>query len=280
MGRKGQYVEDGNEKETKIQKKLFEELHAINERLDQLKNKVESITGIKSAPEPRIETFIEGFDEALDGGIPAGHVVLLAGPSGTMKTSLALYIMQKNRALGAKGIYITLEESRESLLKTMARLGIASEEDFIVDIGKLRTEHEAAEETRDWIQVLKDYLTRRSEKHKLNLVVVDPLNSLYSLAGLSNPRKDLFHFFSFLRNLGVTSFLISEAETNNQFFCNHEDFLADGVITLNYFEKDDSDFGLNIRCLKMRHSNHSRVNLRLHFNEGRFKVSTMTPKVK
>ena len=198
---------------------------------------------------------------------------MLAGPSGTMKTSLALYIMQRNRAQGAKGIYITLEESRESLLKTMERLGFGSEEDFIVDIGKLRTEHAAAEETRDWLQVLKDYLSRRLEKDKLDLVVVDPLNSLYTLAGIINPRKDLFHFFSFLRGMGVTSLLVSEAEVNSGFFANHEDFLADGAITVEFARGGGKEYGLQLRCLKMRHSNHSRANLRLKFADGEFSVS-------
>jgi len=29
----------------------------------------------------RVRTFVEGFDEAIEGGVPRGHVVLVAGPS-------------------------------------------------------------------------------------------------------------------------------------------------------------------------------------------------------
>ena len=37
----------------------------------------------------RIPLHIEGFDEQLGGGIPEGHVCLMAGTSGTMKSSTA-----------------------------------------------------------------------------------------------------------------------------------------------------------------------------------------------
>jgi KaiC/GvpD/RAD55 family RecA-like ATPase len=38
----------------------------------------------------RVQTFIEGFDNKIAGGIKKGHVVLLAGTPGTMKSSIAL----------------------------------------------------------------------------------------------------------------------------------------------------------------------------------------------
>jgi len=44
----------------------------------------------------RIKTYIEGFDEYLNGGIPEGHVIIIAGTSGAMKTSLAWNILYYN----------------------------------------------------------------------------------------------------------------------------------------------------------------------------------------
>lgn len=190
-----------------------------------------------------------------------------------MKTSLALYVMLKNRENGGKGLYITLEESRESLLTTMERLGLGSEEDFIVDLGKLRIDHSDAEERRDWLQILRDYFTRRLEKDKLDLVVVDPLNSLYSLMGIRDPRKDLFHFFSFLRGMGATSILISETGAGGPAFENHEDYLADGAIVLDFAAVENPEPVIELRCPKMRHANHSRATYRLAFSGGRFAVS-------
>lgn len=219
----------------------------------------------------RIRTFVQGFDEALEGGIPAGHVVLLAGPSGSMKTSLALSIAYHNRLQGAKVLYVSLEEGRESLVRTMERLGMKGGDDFLVDIGKLRTEHEAVEGARDWLQILKDYLARRLEKDRIAILVLDPLNSLYSLTEMTNPRRDLFHFFTYLRGLGLTTILIAEYEGATD-FPHHEDFLADGAITLSYVNSADGRVDLRIRCNKMRHANHARDYFLLEFEGGRFRA--------
>src|SRR5207244_6563791 len=45
---------------------------------------------------PRVRTFVEGLDEILEGGIPRGHVVLIEGAPGTMKSSLGFSIIVQN----------------------------------------------------------------------------------------------------------------------------------------------------------------------------------------
>src|SRR2546426_1104299 len=84
-----------------------------------------------------------------------------------MKTSLALYILIKNRAAGRRGVYVTVEESRESILRTMRHHGLGTEEDFLVDIARLRVEHEGAEEIRDGLRAWKDFLFRRNRRAKM-----------------------------------------------------------------------------------------------------------------
>src|SRR2546428_13166649 len=111
----------------------------------------------------------------------------------------------------------------------MARLGMEPKDDFIVDIAGLRTEHEAADETRGWLQILREYLERRQEKEPFRPVVIDYLNSLYALAKMTDPRTDLFHFLTFLHGLGVNSVLISDATESSSPFPYHQDFLPDGA---------------------------------------------------
>jgi len=263
-------VEEPKESKSKREERLQAEVGTLKARLQELEARVETLAGSPRQDGDRIRTHVAGFDDALEGGIPKGHVVLIAGPSGTMKTSLALSIVHKNRLEGVRGLYVSLEEGRASLLRTMSRLGMESKDDFIVDIARLRTEHLAAQETRDWLQILQDYLERRREKEPFGIVVVDPLNSLYSLAEMRNPRNSLFHFFTFLRGLGVTALLVAESEDGTIPLPNHEDFLADGTIELRFASNEKGRVALQIRCAKMRHADHSRDWYHLEYRGGGF----------
>jgi KaiC/GvpD/RAD55 family RecA-like ATPase len=88
---------------------------------------------------------------------------------------------------------------------------------------------------------------------------------------MSNPRRDLFHFFTYLRGLGVTTILIAESDGTST-FPNNEEFLADGAIALSYATTAEGHVDLRIRCLKMRHANHARDYFRLEFEDGRFRA--------
>lgn len=255
---------------------IAKELAELRREVERLRDTVARVAGGPPSGRVagRIRTFVDGLDEALEGGIPAGHVVILSGPSGSMKTSIALHALHRNEREGLRGLYISLEEGRASLVRTMERLGMPGDDDFIVDIAKLRMEHKNAEGVGDWLQVLKDYLGRRMERDRIGLLVIDPLNSLHSLAEFRNPRRDLFQFFTYLRSLGLTSLVITEAEGPDP-FPDHETFIADGAIQLSYFTDPEGHVDLRIRCVKMRHTNHSRDFLRLEFQDGRFRARRM-----
>ena len=55
----------------------------------------------------RIPTHIEGLDENMQGGIPQGHICLVAGASGAMKSSLT-FSMLYNAVLYVKQVVFTL----------------------------------------------------------------------------------------------------------------------------------------------------------------------------
>src|SRR5439155_477738 len=73
----------------------------------------------------RLKTHVEGFDEALGGGIPRGSIVLVAGTPGTMKTALTFSILYENVKAGSKALYISLEESQEDLRASISEVSAA-----------------------------------------------------------------------------------------------------------------------------------------------------------
>ncbi len=64
---------------------------------------------------PRVSTGVAGLDAILGGGLPAGHLYLLDGEPGSGKTTLALQFLLVGSARGARGLYVTLSETRAEL---------------------------------------------------------------------------------------------------------------------------------------------------------------------
>jgi KaiC/GvpD/RAD55 family RecA-like ATPase len=226
----------------------------------------------------RLKTHVEGFDEALGGGIPRGSLVLVAGTPGTMKTALTFSILYENVKAGSKALYISLEESQEDLRAAMTDLGMTGLEDmelYVLDIGKIRLEHKDEELSKNWFDVLRKYIDQRVRMNGFDLVAIDSLEALYSVGHLDNPRRELFHFFGFLKSLQATCFLISEVPSggNDRLSSFDEEFLADGILVLRHFEKGETDVQLRLRCVKMRRTRHEHGYYALIRNDGRFQLT-------
>jgi len=226
----------------------------------------------------RIKTYVEGLDDKIGGGIPKGHIVLIAGTAGTMKSSLCYNILYHNALKnGMKGLYITLEQNRSSLTKHMAGLGMplsrVEENLNIWDLGIIRTSLIAGE---TWLAILEKDIGEYKEKVGLDLLVIDSLPVLALISNLKDPRTELFHFFEWLRELEVTTLLISEMSEGTRIYGKYEeDFLADTIVYLSMYEVDEVTVQRRIRFVKMRNSNHSMNYYTLLFENDRFQVTRL-----
>lgn len=231
----------------------------------------------------RVQTFAEGLDEALGGGIPKNSVVLVAGTPGTMKTALTFSILYENVKRGAKALYISLEEDQEELRSAMADFGMTGLDDlelYILDIGRIRLDHRDEEPSKNWLEVLQKYIEQRVRVNGFDLLAVDSLDGLYSLSRLEHPRRDLFHFFGFLRSLGATTFLVCEIPSGSEGRIGRydEEFLADGILHLRHAPVGEGDAQLRIRCVKMRRSRHDQGEYALARSPERFAVTRVVSK--
>jgi KaiC/GvpD/RAD55 family RecA-like ATPase len=186
---------------------------------------------------PRIRTHVKGLDERLEGGIPAGYTVLICGPSGSLKSSLAFnMIYHSSKDHGMKSLYLSVEQSRESLMKQVSSLGYSMEgmDDLnVVDLATLRREV-GNREGENWIIALQDLLSKYVEEFKCQILVIDSLDALYALSLLENPRNEIFSFFEVLRGMKLSTFLVSEMSRGGSSFGKYgvEEFLSDGIIHL------------------------------------------------
>ena len=75
------------------------------------------------------------------------------------------------------------------------------------------------------MDVLKKHLLDLKSEMDYELLVIDSLAVLETIAEMRNRRTDMFHFFGWLKNLGVTTFIISEISPNLD-VVHDEDYLA------------------------------------------------------
>ena len=72
----------------------------------------------------RIATGIQGFDELIEGGLPAGSTTLVAGVPGAAKTIFGLHYIYNGALKGEPGIYISLDSPPEELKQQASRFGM------------------------------------------------------------------------------------------------------------------------------------------------------------
>ena len=71
----------------------------------------------------RIPCGIPGFDELIEGGIPVGSIVLLAGNAGSGKTLFSSHLINSNAKIG-KALYCGFFEKKENLISNSLKFGI------------------------------------------------------------------------------------------------------------------------------------------------------------
>ena len=228
----------------------------------------------------RVRTYIEGLDDSISGGVPWGHVVLIEGSPGTMKSSVGFSILLQNAARdGLHGLYLSLEERTSSLLKQMGSLGLH----LHVYQGSLvvldpRAAKGLLGDAEDWVQALQGAVAAIQAQRGLDLIVIDSLEALEVLAKFQDRRREIFRLFEWLRDLDLTSFVITERP--DWVVGGHviqgrwdEDFLADGVLHLRQHLVSDLEVQRRIRVVKLRGTRHDTGYMALVLDDGRFRVT-------
>jgi circadian clock protein KaiC len=233
-------------------------------------------------PVPRLKTHVAGLDDKLSGGMPEGFNVVIWGPVGTLKSSIAFSIMYRNAMEGKKGIYFSLEQMSSTLFQQASTMNMdinnVKDNMTVLDIGTLRRTTETLPDIEnsdiDWGVVILNQVKALSEMNKIDLIVVDSLNVLTLFTDRGEMRRAMFHLFRELKELGLTALLIVEGPEEHIITDNHVfKYLADGLIFLSIERKDRSTTRL-LQVVKMRSTNHPTDFYPLLFDKEKFKILT------
>jgi circadian clock protein KaiC len=213
----------------------------------------------------RIKIGVKGMDELLNGGLPKGRTIMVAGSCGTGKTIFAAQFISEGIRLREPCLYVTFEQAKEKLIEDMKEIGI----DFqsMLKSGKFRLIGGPVGHIKYFKDKTKaDMLDLSGEieevvgEIKAKRIVLDSINLFLMLFETDmERRKALAELTSMLDKLDCTTLLTCEVKegTKNISWYGFEDFVVDGVIVLHRIPFENI-FERAVSIVKMRGIEHSQ----------------------
>nr|MDO8061937.1 gas vesicle protein GvpD [Candidatus Freyrarchaeum guaymaensis] len=215
---------------------------------------------VGAVEDERLKTGVGELDKMLNGGLKRGSVTLVAGPSGTGKSLLAMQFCISGASRGEKAVFLSYEEPAcqvESLIREFKR-GVEGEV-HVISVSPRRMTPGAHF----------DMFRRLFDEEKPSRLVVDGLTTLekaYSEA----------EFFEMIRGLTI----LSKANKTTTMLTIAKDIvkeevpiatIVDNIIAL-WFEVEENTVKRKITVLKERRSPHGVEIKELNFEDGRIWV--------
>ena len=206
----------------------------------------------------RLSTGVEGLDEMIGGGVVAGDAVMLTGPAGSGKSTIATQFMVAGLAKGETGVIAVFEEyPEEYLARANARNSDVGKmlKNGALELIYLRPLDLSVDEALAAI-------LEAVERLKAKRVVIDSLSG-FEVALAPTFREDfresLYRLVGALTATGVTVFMtaeVSEAFSEARFTSENVSFITDEIIVQRYVEIK-GELRRVMAVIKMRGSDHS-----------------------
>lgn len=208
----------------------------------------------------KLSTGIDGLDEIMGGGIAAGDSLVLAGPTGSGKTTFAMQFVAAGLRAGEPAVIAVFEERPDAYLERAKSVGVDFREAVrsgSLHILYLRPLDLSVDETLEEI-------CASVERLGATRVVIDSISG-FEMALAPTFREDfresLYRLIGALTGLGVTVYSTVEVihgGDNGLLLTGHRvSFLTDDIISQRYVEIE-GELRRALMVVKMRGSNHSR----------------------
>lgn len=159
-------------------------------------NQVLALDDICGENDERIPTKIEEFDRVLGGGIVKGSLVLLSGDPGIGKSTILLQICQNLGSKGQKIFYVSGEESANQIKLRAVRIGVTTNNLFILSQTDLATIVECIKAEKPDIVIIDSIQT----------MVYEQVNS--SAGSITQVRECTNVFMHTAKGLGIPIFIV------------------------------------------------------------------------
>lgn len=201
-----------------------------------------------------INTGIKGLDVILKGGLRQNASMLITGGPGTGKTILALQFICEGAKSGEAGLYITFEETVESLREYADAIGLELRE--LEKKGLVTLVQQPISDKK--IMSIAAPLNVIKQK-KIKRVALDSLTlfEYMHVAGTMDFRKEVLDFIMRMKEAGVTLLTTSQKAivSFDSMDYQPQDFLFEGVIVLAKVRKSSS-FERCLSVIKLRGQDH------------------------
>ncbi|OYR57077.1 KaiC domain-containing protein [Halorubrum halodurans] len=222
----------------------------------------------------RTDVGIDGLDEMILGGVPSRSLLTVIGGAGTGKTTFSLQFLNEALESDERGVYITLEQSRESIVATAEEKGWPFRE--YVEAGQLAVVSLDPIEMANSLASIRNDLTRLIAEFGADRLVLDSVSLLEMMYDHpAKRRSEVFGFTRLLKEAGVTTLLTSEASEETPYASRYGlvEYLTDGVFVLQYVRGSDfRETRLAVEIQKIRDANHSRETKPYEITDGGISV--------
>ena len=184
--------------------------HGTNEYpflIDESGITVVPITGAEldhDVSDERISTGVPELDEMLGGeGYFRGSTVLLSGPAGSGKSSLAAHLVDAACRRGERASYFSFEESPHQILRNMASIGLDLKRH--VDAGLLH--FIAARPSAHGLEMHLGLIQKEVEAHAPAVVVLDPASNFIGSEETAETNGLLVRLIDMMKRRGITAMM-------------------------------------------------------------------------
>lgn len=224
----------------------------------------------------RIESGILGLDSLIEGGFVKGSTNLIAGTTGTGKTTLSCQYILHGLRNGQAGVYITLEQSQDDILADVSTFGWDKELKKYIEQGKLIMFYQPPTDIKELHDVTHDLIKRiNAQRFVLDSLSVATMGWKISSMDVGKIRTEIFEYFRMLKRTGATSMLITEIPETRQRSLSRfgfEEFVADSVIILHYLEYAAGGIPRSLLIRKMRRTDHKNDVYPLQITKNGIKI--------